>query len=104
LGVNITRHAKNWPSFLGGNWTPTVVEPLPMEKRKKGLLAVWVKGEYGHVGFVEEVNADKTKYRLSDFNRGNDLKYRDKWYDFVGKSDSLIGTYPRFYDLNNPNW
>lgn len=98
------RHAKNWPSMLDGNWDKTVQDPLPMEKRKKGLLAVWVDSGYGHVGFVEEVNSDKTKYRLSDFNRGLDVKYRDKWYNFVGTSDLLLGTYPQFYDIANPNW
>jgi surface antigen len=98
------RHAKNWPSMLGGNWYETVNDPLPMDKRKNGLLAVWVDSGYGHVGFVEEVSSDKTKYRLSDFNRGSDLKYRDQWYDFVGTSDRLLGTYPRFYDIGNPNW
>lgn len=60
------------------------------------LLAVWVSGTYGHVGFVEEVNADKTQYRLSDFNRGDNESYRNEWYDFEGTSDLLINTYPQF--------
>ncbi|MCI5125112.1 MAG: CHAP domain-containing protein [Candidatus Electrothrix sp. AR5] len=98
------RHAKNWPSMLGGNWYKTVTTALPLDKRKNGLLAVWVDSGYGHVGFVEEISSDKTKYRLSDFNRGRDIKYRDKWYDFEGTSDRLLGTYPQFYDIGNPNW
>lgn len=98
------RHAKNWPSFLGGTWISTTQEPLPEDKRQKGLLAVWVAGEFGHVGFVEEVSADKTKYRLSDFNRQGTEQYRSAWYDFSGSSDKLLGTFPRFYNLRSPNW
>jgi len=98
------RDAKNWPVFLGGNWYSTVSVPLPMDKRKKGLLAVWDAEPHGHVGFVEEVSADKTKYRLSDFNRGGNYTYRNEWYNFVGISDRLLNTYPKFYDLSNPNW
>ena len=35
------------------------------------MIAVWKFGSYGHVGFVEEISSDKSKYRLSDFNRSN---------------------------------
>jgi len=93
------RDAKNWPSFLGGNWTCTNVNPLPMEKRRKGLIAVWKGGTYGHVGFVEEVSDDKTKYRLSDFNRKGTQKYLSEWYRFEGTDDKLLGGYPCFYEL-----
>ncbi len=95
------RHAKNWPSFLGGSWINTNNQVLPMSKRKKGLVAVWIFGSYGHVGFVEEISADGTKYRLSDFNRGGNITKRDKWYSFSGTSDRLGGVYPRFLDLSS---
>ncbi|WP_207681084.1 PKD domain-containing protein [Desulfonema magnum] len=96
------RHARNWPNtiFLGGSWTYSGDSPLPMDKRRKGLVAVWKFGTYGHVGFVEEVSSDKTRYRLSDFNRGNDKTHRDNWYDFVGTSDRLSGVFPYFFELD----
>ncbi|MDM8557945.1 CHAP domain-containing protein, partial [Candidatus Parabeggiatoa sp. HSG14] len=100
------RHSKNWPSpdFLGGNWFATSsTTSLPTEKRQRGLLAVWSNGEYGHVGFVEEVNTDKTQYRLSSFNLLDDGKYRNQWYDFEG-TGPLPGYYPQFYNLTKPNW
>ncbi len=93
------RDAKNWPSFLGGEWTSTNSIPLPIEKRNPGMLAVWPYGTHGHVGFVEEISADKTQYRLSDFNRGDDEIYRSVWYQFEGTSDFLLGGYPSFYQL-----
>jgi hypothetical protein len=96
------RHAKNWPAFLGGEWTSTNSAPLPMEKRRPGMLAVWPYGDFGHVGFVEEISADKSQYRLTDFNRGNDLTYRNVWYNFVGSSDLLLGGFPSFYQLPLP--
>jgi len=90
--------------FLGGNWIATSSTALPIDKPQRGLLTVWLGGTYGHVGFVEEVNGDKTQYRLSDFNRASDEIYRNLWYDFEGTSDQLLGTYPQFYNLTNPNW
>ena len=96
------RDAKNWPAFLGGEWTSTNSAPLPMEKRKPGMLAVWPYGDNGHVGFVEEISADKTQYRLSDFNRGLDQIYRNVWYNFSGSSDLLLGGFPSFYQLPLP--
>lgn len=95
-----SRHARYWPSKLGGSWYDTNSSVLPQNKRKKGMIAVWVFGSYGHVGFVEEISADGSKYRLSDFNRSNDLKKKDKWYSFSGTEDKLGGVYPRFLDLN----
>lgn len=94
------RDARNWPSLLGGTWVSTTRYALPLNLRKKGLLAVWVAGTHGHVGFVEEVNADKSQYRLSDFNRGLDHAYRARWYHFEGTDDGLLGTYPTFLDLD----
>lgn len=94
------RHAKNWPSMMGGSWTNTNSYALPESKRKQGMLAVWIFGEHGHVGFVEEISADKKKYRLTDFNRAEDLKKRDEWYSFTGTSDKVGGVYPYFLDLN----
>ena len=94
------RHAKNWPTFLGGDWICTQDEALSLDKRKRGLIAVWPGGTYGHVGFVEEISIDKQKYRLSDFNRSGKEQYLDKWYDFEGNDDFLVNSYPCFFDLN----
>ena len=96
------RHARYWPDFIGGTWTCTTTTALPVEKRHKGLLAVWKFGDAGHVGFVEEVNADKTQYRLSDFiyvkNPDGTGKYNTRWYPFQG-NDSMGKVYPCFYEL-----
>jgi len=98
-------HSKKWPSFIGGNWIATSsTTSLPTEKRQRGLLAVWSDGTYGHVGFVEEINTDKTQYRLSSFNRFGKESYQDKWYDFEGTNGALSGYYPQFYNLTKPNW
>ncbi len=94
------RHAKNWLTFIGGDWFCTNSKPLAENKRKKGLVAVWSGGEYGHVGFVEEISKDKKSYRLSDFNRGGQEKYSNKWYNFEGKNDYLVNSYPCFFDLD----
>ncbi len=96
------RHAKYWPDFIGGTWHCTTTTSLPLEKRHKGLLAVYKFGDYGHVGFVEEVNADKSQYRLSDFNYSGDTNYKEKWYPFVG-DDRIGGAYPCFYELPLPS-
>lgn len=93
------RHAKNWPAMLGGNWYNTNSSVLPSHKRKKGMLAVWIFGSYGHVGFVEEISADGKSYRLSDFNRSSNTNKKDVWYTFEGVEDRLGGVYPRFLDL-----
>ncbi len=92
------RHAKNWPGMMNGNWTSTNSAALPAHKRKKGLIAVWQFGDYGHVGFVEEISSDGSMYRLSDFNRGGNTTKRDRWYSFTGTSDRLGGVYPSFLD------
>lgn len=101
------RHARYWPdtTFLGGTWIKTDTTPLPSDKRKPGMLVVWIPAKTsnpGHVGFVEEVSADLKQYRLSDFNRGMDEKYRDKWYNYDDQKDWLKTTAPCFYQLPLP--
>lgn len=93
------RHAKNWPSFIGGTWYNTNTAVLPLNMRKKGLIVVWAAGTYGHVGFVESVSSDKKSYTISEFNFNSDEKYRTKTYNFEGGSDKVLGTYPMFYEL-----
>jgi len=111
------RHAKYWAKKLGieGKGFSTNTKVLPIAKRKKGLLAIWDFGGYGHVGIVEEVGgANKEWYVLSDFNRANDNKYRRVKYKFDSSStvsgaidDKIMGVYPTFYELDvltpNPN-
>jgi len=93
------RDGGKWENFIGGSWIGTSKVALPMEKRVAGLLVVWTTNSAGHVGFVEEISADKKSYRLSDFNRGLNTSYRSAWYDF-DISDKL-GVWPKFYNLNN---
>ncbi len=97
------RHAKNWPSFLGGTWYDTNSAALPVDKRRAGLIAVWKGGDYGHVGFVEEVSADKAMYRLTDFNRNRQEAFKDAWYSFAGTSGLHSGGYPFFFELSVPS-
>ncbi len=92
------RDAKNWPNLLHGEWTSTSAAPLPLDKRNPGMLVVWPFGLHGHVAFVEEVSADKSMYRVSDFNY-TQLAYREHWYSFEGTSDAISGVYPKFYQL-----
>ena len=100
----INRDAKNWPDFLGGTWFCTSNEtPLPIEKRKSGMIMVWKWGVHGHVAFVEEISADQLKYRVSDFNYGEDLLYQTRWYNFNGSDSVIGGTYPCFYSLETNN-
>jgi len=108
------RHAKNWSSKIGisGQGFSTDDDVLPVEKRKRGLLAIWECGDFGHVGFVEEIGgANKEWYRLSDSNRGGHHKYKTAKYSFdsynvvSGTSDDKlrvyggVSCYPTFYDL-----
>ncbi|ETR68878.1 MAG: hypothetical protein OMM_10086, partial [Candidatus Magnetoglobus multicellularis str. Araruama] len=94
------RHAINWPDFLDGDWFYTSQDsPLPMEKRKRGMIIVWKWGLHGHVGFVEEVSEDKLKFRVSDFNN-IPLQYQTRWYSFDGSDCILGGVYPCFYQLD----
>ena len=101
FGINYTsgRNAKEWPRMMGGTWRSTAKgSPLAMAYRKKGLIVVWNISPSGHVGFIEEVNADKTQYCLSDFNRSLDAKYKKTWYSFDG-TGPISGYYPSFYEL-----
>lgn len=94
------RHAKYWPSMIAGNWVSTSsIAPLPKEKRKKGMLVVWIFGDYGHIGFVEQVSNDLTKFVVSDFNQKNDEKYRTTIFTYG--SDSFAGAYPVFLELES---
>ncbi|HID98726.1 MAG TPA: CHAP domain-containing protein [Thiotrichaceae bacterium] len=99
------RDAKNWKNtnFLGGTWHCTNDQTLPMQYRRKGLVAVWTNSSNGHVGFVEEISADKKRYRLSDFNRAGNTRYRNKWYPFLGTEDALGRQYPCFQTLTLPD-
>jgi len=101
------RDAKNWSSLLdiNGQGISTNSVALPLEKREKGLLAVWECGTHGHVGFVEEVGGDnKEWYILSDFNRALNTSYRKQKYKFDssqsidGAVDDRVGScYPTFF-------
>lgn len=93
------RHAKNWPSFMGGTWHSTSSSALPQHLRKKGLLVVWNFGSYGHVAFVESVSADKKTYTISEFNNPLGSGHRNRTLPFDG-NDSMGGVYPHFLDLN----
>lgn len=117
-------NAARWPSQIGGTWDPpfpidpNVTTPLPISKRKKGLLAVY-PGPFaeGHVGFVEEISTDKKRFRMSEFNRRATKLYTDRWYYFDPAEreqndalpDASLGTkpgepryYPSFCDISNP--
>ncbi|MCH9740862.1 MAG: CHAP domain-containing protein [Epsilonproteobacteria bacterium] len=108
------RDAKNWSSLLGikDKGISTATTALPLDKRKKGLLAVWECGTHGHVGFVEEVGGDnKEWYILSDYNRGLNTKYKKQKYRFdssqtiAGAVDDKVGScYPTFYNLSDISW
>ena len=108
------RHARYWSSKIGisGQGFPTNDKVLPVDKRKRGLLAIWECGDFGHVGFVEEIGgANKEWYKLSDSNRGGKHKYKTAKYSFdsfnvvSGTSDDKlkvyggVSCYPTFYDL-----
>jgi len=108
------RDAKNWSTLLGisAKGISTAITPLPLDKRKKGLLSIWECGTHGHVGFVEEVGgANKEWYILSDFNRGLHTSYRKQKYkfdssqDIEGAIDDKVGScYPTFYNLIDSSW
>ncbi len=93
------RHAKNWPSIIGGDWTSTNQDVLPTNKRHKGLIVVWQGGLHGHVGIVEEVTADKRFYTVSEFNYDDNEGYRTKRYDWDG-DDKMLGVYPTFFEIS----
>ena len=96
------RDAQNWPALLGGEWTYTGSVALPLDKRKPGMLVVWEGGSHGHVAFVEEVSADLTQYRVSDFNFIANLTYSgNRWYSYTGSPSDCFTTLgcPYFYQL-----
>lgn len=88
------RHAKNWPSLIGGIWYDTGTRALPVELRKKGLLVIWDGGQYGHVGLVVSVSEDKKSYTVWDYNFYNTQQPRTKTYYFEG-DDRVLGVYPQ---------
>ena len=98
-----SRDAKNWTWMLSGNWISTSSsKPLDISLRQKGMIIVWNYGPTGHVGFVEEVSADKKTYRVSEFNV-TALKYSEKILSFDSPrtiSLSYPNIYPSFYPLN----
>jgi len=114
LWGNTNRHAKNWSYKMGiqGQGFSTNKKVLPLNKRKRGLLAIWECGTYGHVGFVEEIGgANKEWYILSDSNRFGKHKYKRQKYKFdsnaniAGAIDDYMrvkggACYPTFYDLD----
>ena len=81
-----------------------------MEQRWPGMLVVWVFGDYGHVAFVEEVTNDKTRFRISDFNRNEGEAYNEydadidgNWLNFEGATHRTMynSVYPQFYRLSS---
>ncbi len=101
------RHAKNWDNIIGGTWYSTSTSALPLAQRNPGMIVVWDNDPnnsnstlYGHVGFVEEISADKSMYRVSEFNwcNNNCRLYNggNTWLPFDG-NDSRLGVYPKFY-------
>ncbi|MBX2927059.1 MAG: CHAP domain-containing protein [Saprospiraceae bacterium] len=96
------RHGGNWDNIIGG-FTSTAGEPLPMSMRNPGMIVVWDPwpgNSFGHVAFVEEVNAAKTQYRISEYNWGVSLSYTSSvWLPFDGNDTRGTGNYPKFYPL-----
>ena len=97
------RNAQDWISKIGGSWINTSSSyTVPMDKRKKGMVIVWTFGATGHVGFLEEVSADKSEYRISEFNITNN-KYSEKWHKFNSSrtiDPKYPNIYPSFYELS----
>jgi hypothetical protein len=110
--------AIRWPLRLPGHWIATGNDkPLPKDRRRIGLLAVYAgPPPNGHIGFVEEISVDKRQYRMSQFNRSGHKEYGNEWYYFDsadGQPDGSLGSpdanisqrwYPRFFDPSDPNW
>ncbi len=103
------RHAKNWENIISGTWHSTASSALPPQYRIPGLIVVWDNDPsnsnstlYGHVGFVEEINSNKTQYRVSEYNwcNSNCVTYSSTWLPFDG-NDSRLGVYPKFYVVGN---
>jgi len=106
------RHAKNWDDIIGGNWQHTSEsQKLAQAYRKPGTIVVWDSGNYGHVGFIEEVSADGKSFRLSHFNWWNCANKGDTsamcdfkkigrlfstWMSYDDDSTFQLKTYPKF--------
>ena len=103
------RDAENWNDLLEplSNWHPTTNNPLPFEERKAGKIVLWeYLSELGHVAFVEEVNDDRSIYRVSEFNIQYHQFQDHVWLPFDGDDTRGSGEYPIFYDLeltSDPN-
>lgn len=97
LCSNTGRNANRWHLLIPGTWRATSSsQPLPMDQRKPGMIVTWNNGSLGHVAFVEEVSADKTRFRISEFNV-SPLRYSETWLNF---SSNRFGGYGhRFYQL-----
>jgi len=96
------RHAKNWDTLLApyDNWFDTNYAYMPNEDRKAGKIVMWDYGNYGHVAFVEEVNSDRSQYKISEFNWAVPEGYTSAvWLPFEGDDQRGTGVYPKFYDL-----
>ncbi|MDP8204738.1 MAG: CHAP domain-containing protein [Candidatus Tenebribacter mawsonii] len=96
------RHAKFWDTLLepSTNWHSTTYNVLPYEERKAGKIVMWDYGNYGHVAFVEEVNSDRSQYKVSEFNWAISEGYTPAvWLPFEGDDQRGTGVYPKFYDL-----
>jgi surface antigen len=93
------RHATNWDLIIPGAWHNTATQALPTASRKPGMIVMWdqAAGVNGHVAFVEEVSADKTTYRISEFNVTH-LAYSTKWLTF-GSDTRGFGVSPKFFLL-----
>lgn len=103
LRVQAGRNAQDWIAKIGGSWIKTSSSyAVPMDKRKKGMIIVWTYGATGHVGFLEEVSADKSEYRISEFNITTN-KYSEKWHKFNSSrtiDPKYPNIYPSFYELS----
>ncbi len=100
------RDANYWNERLAGNWIPTNNEALPYEQRRAGYIVQWEYGTYGHVAFVEEVDANRTQYRISEFNWTSFHQYgQSTWLPFEGDDRRGTGVYPRWYalELSDPS-
>ena len=64
-------HAKQWDDNARAAGIPTGTTP------KKGAVAVWHTGRWGHVAWVESVNSNGT-FNLSEMNRDSDGNYHER--------------------------
>lgn len=106
------RNARNWLDIIDGDWQLTSEHvKLDNQYRRPGSIVIWPFGSFGHVGFVEEVSADKKSFRVSHFNlwncanRGDQKekcsfqklgRYFSDWKNYDDISAGLNGVYPAF--------